>query len=686
ALTQAAVDRALDPAGDGRYDVEYRVQHRTGGQMRWVHATGQTFFEGGQAVRLVGTVQDVSEAKEVQAQLRLARDQFQNMAESMPQLVWTANSAADVDYYNSRAVSYKGIQPRLDGRYTWQAVLHPDDAEHTLAAWQAAVARLEPYECEHRLEMADGSFRWHISRAVPVAIGPGERVKWYGTATDVHALKETEAALRESEARFRTMANHAPVMIWVSQPEGRCTYLSQSWYAFTGQPDGTGLEYGWLEAVHPDQQERAEQTFLAANKFREPFRMEYLLRRQDGHYRWVLDSAQPRYNDTGDFLGYIGSILDITDRRQAEEALRASEYKYRSLFNTIDEGLCICEMVLDAQGQPVDYRFLEVNPMFIRHTGLERPQGKTARALLPDLEPEWFALYAGVALERQPTRFTQGSEVMGRWFEGYAFPVDSAESLRFAILFTDVTPRRLQEQALRQQHEVLEQLIDFLPVMITIYQPSTQILYLNKAFEHLTGWSTEEAAKIDLMAAVYPDPDYRQAVREYMQSLEPGWRDFTMTARDGTPIASSWANIQLSDGRQVGIGVDIRERKENEERGRLLQNLAAALSSAVTPQEVTEVIIQEGLRVLGGVGGTVALLTEDEARWKSWPRWAIQSGWWRSGSASRWSTPPRQSPWPCANAATSGCAIWKNESRSSQPRRTWRWWNSTRPGPCCPST
>jgi PAS domain S-box-containing protein len=127
-----------------------------------------------------------------------------------------------------------------------------------------------------------------------------------------------DASLRESEARFRNMADHAPVMVWVTGADGSCTYLSRSWYEFTGQTMPTGLHLGWLDAAHPDDRGPAGRAFSTASERREPFRIDYRLRRLDGEYRWVNDSAAPRFGASGEFLGYIGSVIDVTERKQRE--------------------------------------------------------------------------------------------------------------------------------------------------------------------------------------------------------------------------------------------------------------------------------------------------------------------------------------------------------------------------------
>ena len=134
-----------------------------------------------------------------------------------------------------------------------------------------------------------------------------------------------EDAVRESEERFRNMADHAPVMIWMTDAAGNCTYLSESWYTFTGQTPETGLGLGWLDATHPDDRALAGEIFLAANQRHEAFRLDYRLRRADGSYAWAIDSATPRFGPDGEFLGYIGSVLDITERKHMEDALKEND-------------------------------------------------------------------------------------------------------------------------------------------------------------------------------------------------------------------------------------------------------------------------------------------------------------------------------------------------------------------------
>lgn len=136
------------------------------------------------------------------------------------------------------------------------------------------------------------------------------------------ARRLAERAMRESEARFREMADHAPVMIWVTECDGAFSYLSRSWYEFTGQTPSNGLSLAWRNAIHPDNRVEAELTLKRASAERQSFRLDYRMRRADGVYRWMINVAVPRFDAQGVFFGYIGSIIDITERRESEQHIR----------------------------------------------------------------------------------------------------------------------------------------------------------------------------------------------------------------------------------------------------------------------------------------------------------------------------------------------------------------------------
>lgn len=151
----------------------------------------------------------------------------------------------------------------------------------------------------------------------------------------------------------------------------------------------------------------------------------------------------PRRDASGEIVELVASGLDITERKAGERRLARSEARLRTIFDSIDEGYCLCEMLTDAAGKALTYRFIEVNPLFEEMTGLKDAEGKTASELVPDLEREWVETYARVAFGRETMRFQQGSEAMGRYFDVFATPVEPHG--HFVLVFKDITERKEQE-------------------------------------------------------------------------------------------------------------------------------------------------------------------------------------------------------------------------------------------------
>jgi PAS domain S-box-containing protein len=152
---------------------------------------------------------------------------------------------------------------------------------------------------------------------------------------------------------------------------------------------------------------------------------------------------------------------DLIERQQSEDELRKTVVDYRTLFNSIDEGFCIFEMIFDSAGRAVDYRFLKVNPAFERHTGLHDALGKRMRELAPEHEEHWFEIYGQVAMTGEPVRFERPASQLGeRWFDLYAFRVAEPEQRQVAVVFSDITARKKAAEELRQARDELEERVE----------------------------------------------------------------------------------------------------------------------------------------------------------------------------------------------------------------------------------
>jgi len=265
-------------------------------------------------------------------------------------------------------------------------------------------------------------------------------------------------ALRESETR-RTIAMSAGGLgAWETNlVTGRNTWDEQLATLMGIAPEQKGkFSDAWLEFVHPEDRPRVIEQFQAAADACAPYDINYRVRRADGEERWLAVKGQPLRDAGGAVVRMIGIAQDITARKQAEEALRESEAKYRTLFNSIDQGFCIIEVVFDGDARPIDYRFVEVNPAFEKQTGLRQAEGKLVRELIPNQESHWFETYGMVAVTGEPVRFVNEAKGLHRWYDVYAFRVGDPESRRVAVLFDDITQQRRTEASLRELTKTLE--------------------------------------------------------------------------------------------------------------------------------------------------------------------------------------------------------------------------------------
>jgi len=180
----------------------------------------------------------------------------------------------------------------------------------------------------------------------------------------------------------------------------------------------------------------------------------------DGHIVGVVGVANKETDYDGSDVTQLTLLMDtawkIVDRKRAEEALRKSEERYRTLFETMLEGFCIIEVVFDDANKPVDYRFIDINPAFERQTGLHNARGKLMRELAPAHEKHWFEIYGKVAMTGEPARFENEARALNRWFDVSAVRVGGPESRKVAILFNDISERKHAEEALQKSHDELE--------------------------------------------------------------------------------------------------------------------------------------------------------------------------------------------------------------------------------------
>jgi PAS domain S-box-containing protein len=264
-------------------------------------------------------------------------------------------------------------------------------------------------------------------------------------------------ALRQSEARFRALFNEVPVGIYSCDRDGMIDEANPLAIQLWGRAPTRGDPKDRFCASHmaylPDGTYMShEQTPMVAvlNGNLPAVRdAEVVLERPDGSRVTIIANIVPLKNDSGEITGVMNCFYDVTERKRAGNALRESEERYRNLFDSIDEGFCVIEMIFDEADRPVDYRFLEVNPAFEVQSGLQDATGKRIRELVPDIEAQWFEIYGNVVRTGKPVRLTNEVKSMNRWLDVYGCRVGGPDSRKVAVVFNDVTERKQAEKKYR---------------------------------------------------------------------------------------------------------------------------------------------------------------------------------------------------------------------------------------------
>jgi PAS domain S-box-containing protein len=295
----------------------------------------------------------------------------------------------------------------------------------------------------------------------------------------VNELEAERQALRESEQRYQQLVATIPDVIFVlSVPDFRATYIAPRAERLVGIPgeEALGSAERWLRLIHEADRERAKQELSRAVAEGRGLSIEFRMYHRNGGIRWIEGHSSLVFGEDGKPRELLGVLTDITERKRAEERLIESESRYRGLFEMMENGMAVHEVVYDAQGEAHDYRFLEVNPAFERLTGLgaEALIGRTVKEVMPGIEPEWIDDYLEVARSGEPKHFMRYSAELDRYYGVVAYR--NAEH-QFVALFADVTEQQKNEETIHNLAKFPEEN----PSPVLRITDSGTLLYANEA-------------------------------------------------------------------------------------------------------------------------------------------------------------------------------------------------------------
>jgi len=463
--------------------------------------------------------------------------------------------------------------------------------------------------------------------------------------TEEEPLPPSVHELLESHEHLRTILETSPTGVVIVDALGQASYVNRRARELYGFPvSGLTLEQRlqqvkpFLPDGRPFPRERLP-VVRALEHGEEVHHVEMVLQRPDGLRLPVMASSSPLIGEDGAVTGVVTVLEDISERKLAEDALRESEERHRIVADFTSYW---------------EYWVSPARQMLYMSPAVEQLTGYTREEFLDNpwlivrivhrddrvLVKEHLKHLQGPP-ERMEFRIVRkdGEE---RWIEHTCQEVRGADGqfLGRRASNRDITERLHAERDLCRQAELLERLFGLLPVMLIMFDPHLRRFTLNRHAEEVLGWTTADANEGDFLSKVYPDPEYRAQAKAFMQSLEPGWREWVVTAKDGRPVPSEWANIHLADDRHIGVGVDLTHKvKAMEERERLQQHerllrldeterarLAAAsnrindvISCSMRVEDVLEQALEEVGRALMA-DGTFICMREGES-------WVVRHCW-----------------------------------------------------------
>ena len=438
------------------FEFEYRMI-ASSGETVWVHDIVRCEHRDGKPIELRGFMLDISERKRAEEALHESEERISLAANTAGLGLWVWDAKRDESWVTPegrRLFGWAESEPVNLERFV--QTLYPDDREPTRQAVLRSLQNGSDYVAEYRVVLSGGAIRWIATRGRIELDGDGSPLRLRGVSIDITERKSADEALRESEARFHTMADTAPVMIWMAGTDKLCTFFNKGWLDFTGRTLEQELGNGWTEGVHREDFDRCLEVYANSFNARQEFTMEYRLRRYDGEYCWVLDHGVPRFESDGKFVGYIGTAIDITESKRAEKTLEKEREFLRQVID-IDPNFIFAK---DREG-----RFTLVNQAVADAYGttVEDLIGKTDADFNPNREEvEFFHRMDLEVIDTLKERFIPEEHLTDaqgnvRWLQTVKRPIIDKDGSANQILgaSTDITERKQAESELQHNRQEL---------------------------------------------------------------------------------------------------------------------------------------------------------------------------------------------------------------------------------------
>jgi PAS domain S-box-containing protein len=560
------------------------VRHkRADGSVRDVEASTTLIEINGNEV-FYCIINDVTERLRVEKELRISKSQLDFALEKSHIGWWSMKLKERRLLRTLELAKIFGYDSTLTD-WTYKRFLEhviPQDRKLVYGIVQVTRDNKSEWHFECRIRRADGAVRWILVAGGFQQDVTGDEHRMSGIVMDISERKQAEIELRDNRKRFELALEAARAGVWEMNIETGKAFWSNEIERLLGmeqQKKRPTFEL-WMKAIHPDDRQMVIDTITETNKVAIESNMEFRVCWPDGTIRWLMSRGQPVYNESGKWIGYIGTMIDTTERRELIESIRQSELEYRTLFENMPNGLAYCQVVYDEDGVVVDYRYIEVNRKFEELLSLKEIIGKRATEVIPGIrttDPEIFRVADRVIKTGQAEYFDYFLNALQEWF---SFLVYSPKRDYFIVVFDIITKRKQIEQSLRESEQKFRMITEQMSEIVFVTDFNGMVRYISPSIEKTAGYLPEEVLGHSFFDFI--DNDEIERAQQKVGNAIANRLDYEVfelkyREKNGAELHGEVGvrYVQEADGNifsgMIGVIRDITQRKKDEEEKKRLE-------------------------------------------------------------------------------------------------------------------
>jgi PAS domain S-box-containing protein len=513
------------------------------------------------------SIQDITERRQAEGEVRESEERFRTLANSIPQLAWMARADGFMLWYNQRWHDYTGTTPAQMEGWGWQSVHDPAVLPTVLSRWRDAIALAQPFEMEFPLRGADGTFRNFLTRGQPMKDSEGRLVQWFGTCTDVDQLKRTEHSLRVTQARLESTLEGSSVGTWtwdIASDRLIADEFTARMFSIAASAAAEGLPAAtYLQVVHEEDRTDVADALERAIRLCGAYDIEYRVRQDGGAFRWLQARGRVESDGAGNASYFHGAVIDITDRKLSELSLRDSASRIAGIVDTAMDAI----ITIDAA-----HRIVLFNP------AAEWMFGYASTTLIGQPIDRLIPVRFGAAHAGHIRTFGQNGAtsrrlgaVSGLRANGEEFPIEASISQieiagqkLLTVILRDVTERKQAEREIQESEQRFRSLFEYAPDGILMADSNGYYLDANPSICRLLGYTRSEL--IGLRPPDLREPAEAERVESALVDAKGGsalnHREWQLRRKDGSLVPVESVSAQLPGGELLGIIRDTTERRE----------------------------------------------------------------------------------------------------------------------------